>query len=196
MEVTWDPRTAATNQKKHKISFEEATTVLADPLAITGADPDHSVGDADRPGVIVRPPVLYGGALLAALLLGWLWPLRILRYSIALGLGIALLLLGLAIAIPARRTLRAAGTNVDPMRPATAIVTSGPYRYSRNPLYVALTLLYSGLTLMFDTWWGIVLLLPVLWLMHQGVVLREERYLERKFGEAYRQYRSSVRRYV
>ena len=144
----------------------------------------------------MRPPVLYGGALLAALLLGWFWPLGILRYSIALCLGIALLVLGLAIAIPARRALRAAGTNVDPMRPASAVVTSGPYRFSRNPLYVALTLLYTGLSLIFDTWWGIVLLLPVLWVMHQGVVRREERYLERKFGGAYRQYRSRVRRYV
>jgi protein-S-isoprenylcysteine O-methyltransferase Ste14 len=73
---------------------------------------------------------------------------------------------------------------------------SGPFRFSRNPLYLALTLLYLGLTLALNTWWGIVLLVPVLIIMHWGVILREERYLEQKFGESYRQYRSKVRRYL
>jgi len=80
--------------------------------------------------------------------------------------------------------------------PTTAIVKSGPFRFYHNPLYLALMLLYLGLTLAFNTWWGIVLLVPVLIIMHCGVVLREERYLEQKFGETYRQYRSKVRRYL
>jgi protein-S-isoprenylcysteine O-methyltransferase Ste14 len=92
--------------------------------------------------------------------------------------------------------MEAAGTNINPALPATTIVTSGPFRYSRNPLYCALTLLYLGLTLAVNTWWGVVLLFPLLIVMHTGVVLREERYLERKFGEPYRQYRSRVRRYM
>ena len=92
--------------------------------------------------------------------------------------------------------MHAAGTNVNPALPTTATVASGPFRFSRNPLYLALTLLYLGLTLAFNTWWGIVVLVPVLIIMHHGVVLREERYLEQKFGETYRQYRSKVRRYL
>src|SRR5262245_5892949 len=95
-----------------------------------------------------------------------------------------------------RRTMQAAGTNVNPALPTTAIVTSGPFRFSSNPLYLALTLLYLGLTLAFNTWWGIVVLVPVLIIMHRGVVLREKRYLEHKFGETYRRYRSKVRRYL
>ena len=83
--------------------------------------------------------------------------------------------------------MQAAGTNVNPALPTTAIVASGPFRFSRNPLYLALTLLYLGLTLAFNTWWGIVVLVPVLIIMHRGVVLREERYLDQKFGETYRQ---------
>ena len=110
--------------------------------------------------------------------------------------GIVLSVLAVGIAIAGRRTMEAAGTNVNPMLPTTAIVTSGPFRFSRNPLYVALTLLFLGLTLAFDTWWGIVLLPLILVVMHYGVVVREERYLERKFGEPYRQYRSRVRRYL
>ena len=92
--------------------------------------------------------------------------------------------------------MQATSTNVNPSLPTTAIVTSGPFRFSRNPLYVGLTLLYFGLTLAFNTWWSVVLLVPILIIMHRGVVLREECYLEQKFGETYRQYRSKVRRYL
>jgi protein-S-isoprenylcysteine O-methyltransferase Ste14 len=151
---------------------------------------------ADNPGVIVLPPFLYGGVFLVVLILRAFRPMPIRGDALTLWLGLVLVLLALAILIPGRRTMKAAGTNVRPTQPATTIVTSGPFRYSRNPLYVGLTLLYVGLTLAFNTWWGLILLVPILITMHFGVVLREERYLERKFGEPYRQYRSSVRRYL
>jgi len=150
----------------------------------------------DNPGVVVRPPVLFGAAFIAVLVLRWFWPMPILGHAMTLLLGLVLLLLGLAIVIPGRRALRAAGTNVNPSLPTTVIVASGPFRFSRNPLYVGLTLLYCGLTLAFNTWWGLVLLVPILIIMHRGVVLREERYLEQKFGETYRQYCSRVGRYL
>ena len=92
--------------------------------------------------------------------------------------------------------MQAAGTNVDPHRPAMVLVENGPFRFSRNPLYIALTLLFLGLSLVVDTWWGIVLLFPVLIIMHWGVILREERYLDQKFGASYRQYCTRVRRYL
>ena len=151
---------------------------------------------ADNAGVIARPPLLYGAAFAIALVLHWLWPMPILDHAIALWLGLALIVLGVGIAIPGIKALQAADTNVDPAHPTTAIVTSGPFRFSRNPLYVALTFLYFGLTLAVNTWWGIVMLVPLLIIMHRGVVLREERYLEHKFGDTYRQYRSKVRRYL
>jgi protein-S-isoprenylcysteine O-methyltransferase Ste14 len=151
---------------------------------------------ADNPGVVARPPLLYGGAFLVVLVFRWLWPMPIFGHVVALWPGLMFVVLGVGIAIWGRRTLQAAGTNVNPALPATAIVNSGPFRFSRNPLYLALTLLYFGLTLAFNTWWGIVVLVPLLIIMHRGVVLREERYLEQKFGETYRQYRSKVRRYL
>jgi protein-S-isoprenylcysteine O-methyltransferase Ste14 len=151
---------------------------------------------ADKPGVVARPPLLYGAALLVVLALRWLWRMPIFGQDVAFWPGLALVALGLGIGIWGRRTMEAAGTNIDPGRPATAIVTSGPFRFSRNPLYFALTLLFIGLTLVLNTWWGIVTLVPLLIIMHRGVVLREERYLEQKFGESYRQYRSRVRRYL
>lgn len=151
---------------------------------------------ADNPGVVARPPLLYGGAFAVALALQWFRPLPILGHAVALGAGLALIALGIGIAIAGRKALQAAATNVDPTRPTTAIVASGPYRFSRNPLYMALTLLFVGLTLAVNTWWGFVVLVPLAIVMHCGVVRREERYLEQKFGETYLQYRSKVRRYL
>ena len=151
---------------------------------------------ADRPGIVAPPPLLYLGALAAAFLLRWFWPLPFWGREVAVWVGIALVLVGLAIGVWGRQTMVRAGTNVDPRRPATAVVTSGPFRFSRNPLYVGLTLIYLGITTALDTAWGLVLVVPLLVVMHQGVVRREERYLERKFGDGYRQYRAAVRRYL
>jgi protein-S-isoprenylcysteine O-methyltransferase Ste14 len=88
------------------------------------------------------------------------------------------------------------GTNVNPTLPSTALVEAGPFRFSRNPLYVALTFMYVGLALLANALWVLALIVPVMVLMHYGVVRREERYLEAKFGDAYRDYRSRVRRYL
>jgi protein-S-isoprenylcysteine O-methyltransferase Ste14 len=153
------------------------------------------VADVDNAGVIVRPPVLYVAALAAMLLLRWVWPVPILGGA-AFWPGVALVVLGVGILVWGRRTLVAGGTNVDPSLPSTAVVTSGPYRFSRNPLYLGLAIVYLGLTLVFDALWGIVLLALALIVMHLGVIQREERYLERKFGDGYRQYRTAVRRYL
>jgi protein-S-isoprenylcysteine O-methyltransferase Ste14 len=90
----------------------------------------------------------------------------------------------------------AAATNINPFKPTISIVTSGPFRITRNPLYVGVTLIYCGLSLVSNTWWCFVLLVPVLLLIHFGVVTREESYLERKFGDGYREYRARVRRYL
>jgi protein-S-isoprenylcysteine O-methyltransferase Ste14 len=151
---------------------------------------------ADNAGVVVLPPLLYGVAFVAFLALRWFWPRPLLGRAMALWSGIALAMIAAAIAVWGIRTMRIAGTNVNPALPTTVVLTSGPFRFSRNPLYVALTLFYLGLTLALNTWWGIVVLVPLLIIMHYGVVLREERYLEQKFGEEYRQYQSSVRRYL
>src|SRR5262249_55548679 len=140
---------------------------------------NHS--EAKAPGVIARPPVLYSIALILALVLHWFWPLPILRALVFRWLCIASVALGLAAVLWVIRAMRTAGTNVDPLLPSTAIVTTGLFRFSRNPIYLGLTLMYLGLTLVFNTWWGIVLLVPLLMTMHRGVVLREERYLAETF---------------
>jgi protein-S-isoprenylcysteine O-methyltransferase Ste14 len=93
-------------------------------------------------------------------------------------------------------TLVRAGTNVSPLKPTTAIVTGGSFRFTRNPLYVGGTALLFGVSLLIGTWWGLIVLVPATLMLHYGVVLREERYLEQKFGESYVEFKSSVRRYL
>ena len=92
--------------------------------------------------------------------------------------------------------MEGAGTNVNPSLPTTVLVVDGPFQFSRNPMYLARTLLYLGLGLLANALCVFVALLPLLVVMHHGVIKREERYLEGKFGDAYRQYRAAVRRWL
>ena len=92
--------------------------------------------------------------------------------------------------------MQRAGTNVNPSLPATTLVISGPFRFSRNPMYLARTLLYLGLGFMANALSVLLTLLPLLVVIRYGVIEREEGYLEAKFGDAYRQYRTTVRRWV
>jgi len=152
--------------------------------------------DPDSPHVIVLPPLLYVVALGAGLLLNWAAPRPLLSSSLRCWMGGALVVLGLGITGWGRTLMARAGTNVNPFQPTTALVTTGPFRFSRNPLYVGLTLAYLGGALLTNSVWVLALLVPVLLVMHYGVVRREERYLEAKFGDAYRAYRGRVRRYL
>jgi protein-S-isoprenylcysteine O-methyltransferase Ste14 len=145
--------------------------------------------------VLVSPPLLYAGAFVIGSLCQWMAPMPILPVAVALWAGLAVLLCGAALAAWSRRTLEAK-TNIHPSLPATALVVTGPFRLSRNPMYLARTLLYVGLALLANALWVLSLLVPLLVVMHYGVITREERYLEVKFGDAYRRYRAGVRRWI
>jgi|SRR5450755_53426 protein-S-isoprenylcysteine O-methyltransferase Ste14 len=150
----------------------------------------------DNPGVIAPPPLIYAVALLLSLFLQKLVPLPLFAGRIKTLLG-ALLVGGAgATGLFALRKMREVGTNVNPTQPTTALVTSGPYRFTRNPIYLALTLLYTGLGILFNTVWTLLLLPVVLLLMNRGVIEREEAYLEQKFGAQYQAYRENVRRWL
>lgn len=85
---------------------------------------------------------------------------------------------------------------MNPYQPTTAIVTEGPYRFTRNPIYLSLAVLYAGLEVMANALWSLLLLLAVMLIIHYAVILPEERYLEQKFGEEYRSYKAKVRRWL
>jgi len=105
--------------------------------------------------------VLIAVVVIVVLILRAVWPMPIVAAT-TVWLGLAFVVIGLAIMATGRRTMTAAGTNVNPSRPATTIVSSGPFRFTRNPLYVGVTLIFGGLTLAFNTWWGFIVLVPVL----------------------------------
>ncbi len=149
--------------------------------------------EQDTPGVIARPPFIYLGFLALGLGLDWLWPSPLLPEALRYTLGGALIGLGFALALALIRRFRAAGTSFHTHKPATAILTDGPYRISRNPIYIGLTAVYAGIGVAADAPWVWLLLLPALAVMHHGVILREERYLERKFGKEYLDYKARVR---
>lgn len=155
-----------------------------------------AVTDRDRPAIVAPPPLLYLIALAAVIALQWLRPLPILEHAAATWIGGALLALGLALNLWGAWTMRRARTPINPYRPVEAVVTTGAFRLSRNPLYVGLDLVLLGLALLLDSLWGIAALLVVVVVMHYGVILPEERYLEERFGEPYRRYRAAVRRYL
>lgn len=158
-------------------------------------DQDKSGGD-DHPGVITHPPFLYGGALAAGGVLDWIVPLPLLPTGSGFIPGVVLILVGVSLAVWCAVLFRRAGTNIPTHRPSTAVVDHGPYRLSRNPIYLGLTLVSIGIGLWVNSAWMLGLILPTLVIMQIGVIDREERYLEAKFGQEYLDYKRRVRRWL
>ena len=150
----------------------------------------------DNAGVIALPPLIFGLPLLAGLGLDRLVPIALLPAALARALGWPLLGAGVALIAWFTTTLSRAGTAIDVREPVTRLVTHGPFRRSRNPAYLAMTLIYSGVTLLANAFWAVLLLPVALLVMRRGVIDREERYLERRFGAEYRAYKGRVRRWV
>lgn len=153
---------------------------------------------SDHPKVVIFPPAILATTVALGCLLQWLIPFGQLaqvgqawRYAI----GGILILAGISLAASGRRKLTRLGTNVSPLRPTTVLATDGIYKKTRNPLYSGGTLVMFGVAVAFALGWLILLIIPSVLVLHFGVVLREEKYLEQKFGEQYRQYKASVARY-
>ena len=152
---------------------------------------------ADTAQVIIRPPLAWGLAVIAGLTLNWLVPLPFLPADLPAGwLGAMVFVLAVALFAWAIVTMTRVGSNVPTNRPTTAIVESGPYRLTRNPIYLTMFLGLSALAIAFDNSWLLVMLVPFALVIRYGVVAREEAYLERKFADVYRGYRSRVRRWL
>jgi protein-S-isoprenylcysteine O-methyltransferase Ste14 len=145
---------------------------------------------------LVRPPFVYLGSIGLGLLVHWLWPLRLLPPSLGVPLGVVVVLAAGALFLCAVRTFRKAGTPVPGNRPTAAIVRRGPYRFSRNPVYLAFTLFQIGLAAWVNSLGLLLALLPALALMTRVVIPREERYLESRFPAEYLPYKRAVRRWL
>jgi protein-S-isoprenylcysteine O-methyltransferase Ste14 len=145
---------------------------------------------------IFRPPLIYGASIAIGLAFHWMWP-RALLSGVALGTpGIALVVASLLLFGASVQRFRAAGTPVPARKPTTAIVRTGPYRLSRNPIYLAFSLLQLGLAVWVNSWWLVATLAAAIVIVHYIVIPREERYLDARFGAEYRDYKASVRRWL
>jgi protein-S-isoprenylcysteine O-methyltransferase Ste14 len=160
--------------------------------------PAGAAGAPDVAGVIALPPFIFIGFLVAATVLEAVVPLPVMgAHALARYLaGAVLAACGFVLIGMGTRRFVAAGTNIPPNLPTTALVVDGIYGRTRNPLYLGATLVYLGLSVAAGSLWAIVLVVPLLWVINVGVIAREERYLERKFGDAYRAYKGRVRRWL
>jgi protein-S-isoprenylcysteine O-methyltransferase Ste14 len=154
--------------------------------------------DTDTPNVVIFPPLIPLSVLVAGVVLNFLMPLGLLTHVFLLGriaVGAIAFVAGLAMVIGANRIFRRIGTNTRPSLPTLAIATNGMFTWTRNPMYVGGSLALLGIAIGFALDWVILLLVASLPLIHYGIILREERYLERKFGDEYRRYKKRVPRY-
>ena len=151
--------------------------------------------DKDNAGVIAPPPAIYLIAILIGVMIDYFFPFSFMPENFQLPLGLLIILLAAILMALGIREFKKAETNVSPNKPVTAVITSGPFRYTRNPLYVSLSFVLIGIGIWLDNIWIITMLVPVLILIHYGVVKREEQYLTKKFEEKYLIYRGSVPRW-
>jgi protein-S-isoprenylcysteine O-methyltransferase Ste14 len=162
------------------------------------ATPRHSgarKGEVPNLGVF-RPPLIYLASIVVGLAFQWMWP-RPLLSGVALGpLGVALVVVSILVLGASVRRFRAAGTPVPARKPTTTIVRTGPYRFSRNPIYLGFSLLHLGIAMWVNSWWLVATLAAAVAIIHYVVIPEEERYLEAKFGTAYLDYKVSVRRWL
>ena len=155
-----------------------------------------NASERDAPKVITIPPLVYVPFLAMGIVLDFLFPLPLLPNRVQYLVGFAVMAVSGLIIPFVLLEFRKARTDFNPRKPTTAIITTGPFRFSRNPSYLVLTLLCVGIGIAADSIWILGLLIPAIVVMHYGVIVREERYLENKFGEEYLRYKRSVRRWL
>ena len=148
------------------------------------------------PDVIALPPLILGAAIALGLILNYFWPAKVLTRSLAVPLGILIVFVAVAIGLLAVREMVTASTPLDVRKRSTRIVTSGVFQQSRNPIYLGMVLLCTGVAFLVDSLWllGVVPLFAAI--LQKGVIEPEEAYLERNFGEDYLRYKARVRRWI
>jgi protein-S-isoprenylcysteine O-methyltransferase Ste14 len=158
--------------------------------------PSELPPEEDRPGVPIAPPLLFVLPILTSLALEWFAPTSFVHGTLRWILGVLIVVAGIALTVGGFVTQKRAGTDPIPFNPSTRIVAHGLYRFTRNPMYVGFALCTLALAILVDSAW-MLLAVPIgMFLIDRIVIAREERYLERKFGEQYLNYKRSVRRWI
>ena len=157
---------------------------------------DGQTREAEMPGVIAPPPLIYLGGLIVGFLLEALLPGTSIPAAVAWPVGVVLIVAGGVLARSFFRAFQRAETPISPYASATALVTTGPYRLTRNPGYLGMALAFAGIAVVTGALWLFLPLVVVLVVIDRGVIVREERYLEARFGGEYRRYRKRTRRWL
>jgi protein-S-isoprenylcysteine O-methyltransferase Ste14 len=163
--------------------------------AYSSSSPADATPDVPHLGLI-RPPLVYLASLITGALIQLAMPLPFLPRTLSATLGAALVVLAIALFSYSVARFRAAGTPVPARKPTTVIVRTGPYRFSRNPIYLAFSLFQLGIAIWVNSLWLLATLVVAVALMHSVVIPREEQYLERRFGAQYLDYKAAVRRWL
>lgn len=144
----------------------------------------------------VPPPLIYFGCLGIGLAVDYVAPLPLLPQALQYGIGIPVIVFSFVLFGLVLREFARSNTSIDHRKPTTEIITTGPFRYSRNPVYVSLTLLLVGVAIAVDSLWALLMAIPAVLITQRFVIRREEAFLTEKFGAAYRSYQESVRRWI
>jgi protein-S-isoprenylcysteine O-methyltransferase Ste14 len=150
----------------------------------------------DTAQVKVFPPVLFVAAIILGFVLNLLLAVKILPTGVQLGAGIPIVLFSVVFAAISFREFFKYGASVEHNKPTEILITTGPFRFTRNPLYFSGVVLVIGMAVLLDSVWTLGLLLPVIIIVKSAAILPEEHYLARKFGEKYLNYKSTVRRWL
>jgi protein-S-isoprenylcysteine O-methyltransferase Ste14 len=180
------------------VDSKQALRDMFSPRGERGAAREQSMNEPTAsPPALLHPPVVWTLALLAGVSLQRWRPMHFVTDTAqAKWIGGAIFVVGLALAFWAIRTLQRAGTHVQLHKPTLAIVDGGPYRFSRNPIYVALSIMLAAFAFALDNGWMLLAVIGFWLVVDYFVVMREEAYLEGKFGKAYLDYKARVRRWL
>ena len=152
--------------------------------------------EKDRPAILAPPPILLVVVVLAAVVADRFVPLPLVQNNLRFLLGAAALAVGLAIGFSAVREFRSHREHPSPYKPTNAIVDSGIYGVSRNPIYLSFFVIVLAVAFFVNSWWVVIAIVPLFLLLRFGVIAAEERYLSNKFGAPYDDYRRRVRRWI
>ena len=154
---------------------------------------------SDTAGVKILPPIVYLAGLVVGYAIWWFWPVPVVpaEWSFAVRVvgGVAVVL-GFWVTLSAVAMFNRIGEDANPMEPTNALTFDGPYRFTRNPMYLGMALILGGLALLGNALWPLLALIPVIFFIRTQVIDKEERYLERKFGAEYRDFKVRVRRWI
>ena len=160
---------------------------------------EPSTLDTATSGVRIFPPAIFLAGLVIGYLLHWLWPLNVVPADATVAiriLGAVVFLLGVALMAAAVGRFRHFGTSPNPTVPTTAFVRNGPYRFTRNPMYLGMTLMLAGLAFLGNALWPLIAVIPAVIITDRLVIQREENYLAARYGADYRAFKDAVRRWI